>query len=302
MKKIQRILVGVEFSVDGPGERPGPDAELTAGSLQAVREAAWLCQHTGARLTLLHSTWDDEHGEPGPAPAGAVLDRARTAATEAGTEAELLLVEERPWLAMVRSALRGETDMVCIGRRSTDDHPGFGSVADKLVRNCPAPVWSVSPLSPAPPARILVATDLSPAADRATELAVAIAGMAAAEVRVLHACQVPISLQLSEGRVDRGVIDAKRRDLQSRAIQHIRGTLGPHEGVHVQIHVVCDSPIRAIEHDVEEHRADLVALGTVSRGGIPGFVIGNTAERLLRRIETSVLTVKPADFVCPVEA
>jgi nucleotide-binding universal stress UspA family protein len=107
---------------------------------------------------------------------------------------------------------------------------------------------------------------------------------------------------MSEGRVDDAVLEAKRRELQENAIRHIQRTLGKHPHTHVQIHVVCDAPTHAIQHDVAEHRADLVVLGTVSRGGIAGFLLGNTAERLLRRIETSVLAVKPADFVCPVEA
>jgi nucleotide-binding universal stress UspA family protein len=106
---------------------------------------------------------------------------------------------------------------------------------------------------------------------------------------------------MSAGRVDDATIEAKRRALQEDAIRHIQRTLGKHPGLRVQIHVVCDAPTHAIQHDVEEHRADLIVLGTVSRGGIAGFLIGNTAERLLRRIETSVLAVKPPDFVCPVE-
>jgi universal stress protein E len=229
-------------------------------------------------------------------------ERARATAAEAGCDADLVVVRERPWLAMVRSALRGEADLLCVGRRSLADRPGVGSVALKLLHNSPAPVWAVRPGAPAPPARILIATDLSPAADRATELALELARLAGADVRVLHAWQVPLALQMSEGRTDQAVIDAKRRELQEHALEHVRGTLGEHAGVHVQIHVVCDAPTRAIERDAGEHGADLVALGSVSRGGIAGFLVGNTAERLLRRIETSVLAVKPADFVCPVEA
>ncbi len=48
------------------------------------------------------------------------------------------------------------------------------------------------------------------------------------------------------------------------------------------------------------HDPDLVVLATVSRTGIAGLLLGNTAERLLPRLDTSLLIVKPADFVCPV--
>jgi nucleotide-binding universal stress UspA family protein len=49
-------------------------------------------------------------------------------------------------------------------------------------------------------------------------------------------------------------------------------------------------------------RPDLVVMGTVSRGGIPGLLMGNTAERLIDRIDCALLTVKPQDFVCPIPA
>jgi len=47
-------------------------------------------------------------------------------------------------------------------------------------------------------------------------------------------------------------------------------------------------------------QADLVVMGTVSRTGIPGLLIGNTAEVILNNLECSVLAVKPADFATPV--
>jgi universal stress protein E len=45
---------------------------------------------------------------------------------------------------------------------------------------------------------------------------------------------------------------------------------------------------------------DLVVMGTVARAGIAGMLIGNTAERVLRKLPCSVLTVKPDGFVSPV--
>jgi nucleotide-binding universal stress UspA family protein len=45
---------------------------------------------------------------------------------------------------------------------------------------------------------------------------------------------------------------------------------------------------------------DVLVMGTVARGGIPGMLIGNTAERVLRKLPCSVLTVKPDGFESPV--
>ena len=46
--------------------------------------------------------------------------------------------------------------------------------------------------------------------------------------------------------------------------------------------------------------ADVLVMGTVSRTGVPGFIMGNTAETILRQIDCSVLAIKPPDFKTPV--
>ncbi|MCK4302705.1 MAG: universal stress protein [Candidatus Eisenbacteria sp.] len=45
---------------------------------------------------------------------------------------------------------------------------------------------------------------------------------------------------------------------------------------------------------------DLIVTGTVCRTGLPGFLIGNTAETILAQVDCSVLTVKPDGFASPI--
>ena len=63
--------------------------------------------------------------------------------------------------------------------------------------------------------------------------------------------------------------------------------------------VARDAPEHVILAAVERRRPDLVVMGTVSREGVSGFLVGNTAERLLHRLDCSLLTVKPRGFVAP---
>ncbi|RAR61433.1 nucleotide-binding universal stress UspA family protein [Onishia taeanensis] len=53
---------------------------------------------------------------------------------------------------------------------------------------------------------------------------------------------------------------------------------------------------------VKKLKAVLVVMGTVARIGIPGFIIGNTAEAVLYHLQCSVLALKPPGFVSPVTA
>ncbi|MBT8362313.1 MAG: universal stress protein, partial [Deltaproteobacteria bacterium] len=45
---------------------------------------------------------------------------------------------------------------------------------------------------------------------------------------------------------------------------------------------------------------DVVVMGSIGRSGIPGFLIGNRAEKILSNINCTVLTVKPDGFISPI--
>ncbi|MDX2428746.1 MAG: universal stress protein [Xanthomonadales bacterium] len=60
------------------------------------------------------------------------------------------------------------------------------------------------------------------------------------------------------------------------------------------------TPRKEIPALAKQIEADLIVMGTVARTGVPGFIIGNTAEAILGQIECSVLALKPPGFVTPV--
>jgi len=61
-------------------------------------------------------------------------------------------------------------------------------------------------------------------------------------------------------------------------------------------HLVKGEADKEIPLMIKEHAIDLVVLGTVSRTGIPGLIIGNTAESILEQVQCSVLAIKPDGF------
>lgn len=67
-----------------------------------------------------------------------------------------------------------------------------------------------------------------------------------------------------------------------------------------RLHLIEGDPVERIPELVMEQGIDLLVMGTVCRTGIAGFLIGNTAEEVLNRIDCSVLTVKPEGFITPV--
>ncbi|NNJ45089.1 MAG: universal stress protein [Sulfurovum sp.] len=65
-------------------------------------------------------------------------------------------------------------------------------------------------------------------------------------------------------------------------------------------HLIKGFPSKVIPEFAKKIDADLVFMGTIGRTGIPGLIIGNTAEDILNQIHCSVLAIKPSGFVSPV--
>ena len=70
--------------------------------------------------------------------------------------------------------------------------------------------------------------------------------------------------------------------------------------VNVRTECVKGDPRIVIPRYATTRKVDLVVMGTVGRSGLAGFLMGNTAEAVLRELRGSVLAIKPAGFVTPV--
>lgn len=67
------------------------------------------------------------------------------------------------------------------------------------------------------------------------------------------------------------------------------------------MHIVCSSPAREIQHAVEELHPAVLVMGTISRTGLPGLLVGHTAERVLPDLDCSLLSIKPETFDSPLK-
>jgi nucleotide-binding universal stress UspA family protein len=300
VQRFRRILVGVDLSLGGD--------RLTPGSQRAVEQALPLAVRSEAELTLLHSTWADIHEEnqairPGPSAEGLrALEGAVHKAGAAGVRARLDLVRDRAWLEIIRAVQRGEADLVLVARRNLEGGgTALGSVARKLMRKCPCPVWVVKPEGRSEPRVIVAATDLTAVGNLAVELGAALAALFGSELFAVHAWPLPLGVPVlpeldvpAQSRLD---IEQHERAARER-FQAALGSLAL--PVEPRVHLQCGAPSAAIREVVEARSADLLVMGTVSRGGIAGLLLGNTAERLLDRVQCSLLTIKPSDFVSPV--
>jgi nucleotide-binding universal stress UspA family protein len=64
-------------------------------------------------------------------------------------------------------------------------------------------------------------------------------------------------------------------------------------------HQLRGNPRTVIPEQASVLQAEVLVMGTIARTGVPGLIIGNTAEDILNRAPCSLVTVKPPGFVSP---
>jgi universal stress protein E len=297
MRDIRRLLVAIDLHRDG--------STLTAGSCIASDHAVDLAKHIGAEVVLFHATGPDRAGARvhGTTAAGdraqRTLDQVADRFRAIGVAAAIATSDEPPGFAIIRHVLRDRIDLVLAGRRNERSHgrTGLGSVSNQLVRKCPCPVWVARPGSDGAPRRVLAASDLTAVGARVIDYAAFVAAHYRAELHVVHAFQLPIGAQIADrAQIERNTLHEREQRTRQLEEQLERAHGAPASG----LHVVRAAPSKAILGLSAWLEPDLVVMGTVSRGGVRGLLIGNTAERLIGGLDCSLLTVKPDDFVCPI--
>ncbi|MEZ5974755.1 MAG: universal stress protein [Planctomycetota bacterium] len=298
MIELKQILVGIEV-------RPRTGA-IPPGSQTAFDQACRLAQTTGAGLTLLHSRWHAGEIWPMSDAGKASLAELRDQAASRGVSTTLEVTEERAWVALCLAAKRRAADLVVLGRRDSDgsDTSGrpIGSVGAKVLRHCPAPVWVVQASHDLEHKLVLAAVDFTKVGTQVLEYAAYLARRTGAALHVVHAYPIPMELLLAAGDIDKDEYDARVEVLKAQSQAELDERLLRVELTEsATTHLIRKSPHEAIRETVEHLQPDVLVMGSLSKGGRPGYQLGETAERLFAYLECSVLSLKPADFQCMLE-
>jgi len=294
------------------------DVDASAQAQPALERALRIARGCGARLTLVdvmpvpsearsHYRTDPDHVETRCRRA----QLARLANGITGVTVDWQVLLGSPALALIQEVLRSGHDLLV--RSHTRDLVArgpkpFGDVDTQLFRKCPCPVWAVGP-GPVPQYPRIVAAVHPDAKDanarqmNATiiELSVFITDLERGDLTLLQAWQPFGERSIRSHTTDEAFSAYLHLEQRSAAesLTKLRDSFGDYlRGVQVELRR--GEAEQAIPEFVVAQGIDLVVLGTVARTGIAGLLIGNTAERLLRKLPCSVLAVKPGGFVSPV--
>jgi universal stress protein E len=294
----------------------------TSSAHPAIERAAWLARHISARIELFISDYSAQladtrrHGVPALEGRNAVLDRHRQRLEQlaAPLRSEGLAVQtDVRWDyplhdSIVRKAQDSSADLVI---KDTHYHSAlrrsiFSNTDWNLIRNCAATLWLVKPRPPGQKPCFVAAVDPLHERDKPADLDHRILTTARSltepfggEVHVFHAFDVAAAIAVSTDAVSMPIAlpfnelaDEMRAEHTDAVAQLCKKHGVPSDRTHVQE----GSTRQLLLTLTEQIRADAVVMGAISRSGLKGLFIGNTAEDVLDRLHCDLIIVKPEGF------
>jgi nucleotide-binding universal stress UspA family protein len=189
------------------------------------------------------------------------------------------------------------SDMIVIGThgRGGVEHLMLGSVAEKVLRKAPCPVFIVpSALGAHQPTgrlrHILCPVDFGPTSMRAVEHALSLAQEANAALTLLHVIEAVPDEAMATAFVD--VVEyRRRRDADARARLRAATPAGARMWCHVSEIVAEGKPYREILRASREMGVDLIVMGVAGRNAVD-LMFGSTTNHVVRQAGCPVLTLR----------
>jgi universal stress protein E len=297
----------------------GPDAA------HVIAHAGELASRNGGKLTVFDSVPQLNERRSRLQHRGGDIDMQQLLATsrkaeiekivaDVGVHAEVAVDTGIPFVVTIQRVIRNEHDLVITAPDGHGTNRGGlrgATTTLHLLRKCPSPVWVDDPLTHAR-RDVLIAIGPFSGMDSADvldqqlfELGTSLAKLRDGKVHLVRAWRLEGESLLRSGahRIDTSEVDALVDFERSAASRAFDSLVIPEAAGDVEIeqHVVEGSAADVIAEVAERTHAGVVVMGTLARAGLPGLIIGNTAERLLSYLDASIIAVKPPGFTSPVK-
>jgi len=173
----------------------------------------------------------------------------------------------------------------------------FGATDMHLLRKCPCPVWIVKSGVPEKFKHIMAAVDSEETPDgekhtlntKIIALASSLAQIEKSKLHITHTWNATLTKKMHVCDTHQSWFDALLEE---------KGFSKSDDGV--DYHMVEGKAEDVIPQLCIQENIGLLVMGTVARSGVPEFLLGNTAEKIISKLNCSLLAIKPDDFVCPI--
>ncbi len=223
-------------------------------------------------------------------------------------KAEIKILTGKPFIELIRAVLSDAHDLI-IKPKNRSGKKSLDSTDLHLLRKCPCPLWIIKPTQRKPFGKILIAVDPDPSDPEKLRLhadllkiGISLAKIERANIDVVHAWQLDGEEMLRgpRFRVSQEEISTLAENVQKTRREWLDRLLLPYADTPIRSSLFKGEPGPTLAGVIEKKKPDIVVMGTVARTGLPGLLVGNTAEFVLEKISCSILTIKPRSFATPV--
>lgn len=209
----------------------------------------------------------------------------------------------RPIEVLVNELNTDRHDLLLKDADSESANLFFGSLDMRLIHMSPVPLWIANPTAPPKSRRILAAIDPHVSTDgtlmnqRVIHAASMLAQQEDAELFVVSGWfTTVVSCEDDSAETERNM--KLLRNVKRRAWENVEHAINQSLRKIPADNVIFErkSGVNAIVSAAIDVQPDLLVMGSIVHTGIPGLLIGNTAEEVTRQISCSLLTLKPDNF------
>jgi len=214
---------------------------------------------------------------------------------------------------IIQQVLRNNHDLLIKDAQQVKRGKGYKAIDMELLRKSPCPVWLCRPIEKSRQnIRVAVAIDPLSSEDVGHQLSISLLQRAQSLADTCNgkldivACwtyryesylRSNAFVKTDESQIDKEVAEAQSTHLEAlNNLIRESGISGNN-----QIHHLKGKAEDTIPDFIETQQVDILVMGTVARTGIPGLIIGNTAENIVQNLNCSLLAMKPNGFVTPIK-
>ncbi|GHW31595.1 Universal stress protein family 1 [Vibrio cholerae] len=213
-----------------------------------------------------------------------------------------------PFIEIIKEAKESNSSLIMIDsyRENKIEPCQRGSNTLNLMRKSEIPIWSLSK-KPKAITNVIAALDLTNPSyqdfnSKIISLAVELCNKLGASLTCCHVWKLESEGFLKNwsgyADIDIALLSQKMRN---ERVERLNSLLTPFVNtLPIKVMLIEGEPREVLPEYVISNEIDLVILGSMSRTGISGFVMGNTAESMINQLECSVMTLKPDSFKPPV--
>lgn len=262
--------------------------DLSARSDRAFDRAVQLAGEWNARLSIVHAAEGYRYGysqdglswrwSANPVEWGKAKLRREYRGWDS-VSSELEVTTGNPYDVVKAAALRNDTDVI-IGGVARDEpywRDVLGRLIVELTRTAPAPVLVVKKRLSEPYRRVVVASDLSEAAQAALQLAMR--WFSPEVITLYHAIDTVATGQSLD------------EDAVAQCRKWIEKTCGERAA---SLDVVAErgNAPHMLRHYVEDRDVDILIIGTHGRSGVANAIFGSVAAEILQLVKCDILVVR----------